>query len=80
MHVELNGDGAVLGERLYLSNDILDLQARLSGPTLGLSVVAGRPHDSGASSIETAFSTTRALARPFVAREATARLTLRDAR
>lgn len=80
MQMELNGDGSVVGERLFLSNDILDFQARLSGPTLGLSVVAGRAHEAGAASIETAFSTTRALARPFIAREATARLSLRDAR
>ena len=80
MHMELNGDGSVVGERLYLSNDILDFQARLASPSFGVSVVAGRPHDAGALSIETAFSTTRALAQKFIAREATARLTLRDAR
>lgn len=80
MHLNLDGDNSVVGERLYLSNDILDLQARLSGATLGLSVVSGEPHPTGVREIETAFSTTRALARPFIAREATARLTLRDVR
>ena len=80
MHVDLDGDGALVGERLYLADDILDLQAVLSGGTLGLSVVSGEFHDSGARSVETTFSTTRALSRPFIAREATALLTLRDAR
>lgn len=80
MHVELNADRSIVGERLFLANDILDFQARLTGQSLGISVVAGKPHDAGANRVETAFSTTRALARQFIAREATARLTLRDAR
>ena len=83
MHLELHGDPDIVGERLYLANNIVDFQVRQSGPGnqfLGLSVVAGEPHAAGTLDVSTAFDTTRTIARRMIVREATARIALRDVR
>jgi hypothetical protein len=80
MHMDLDGDGSIVGERLYLASGVADFQVRLQAGMLGISIVAADKNENGVSDITTAFSTSRHLNGKFVVREATAKLAVRDLR
>ena len=80
MHMDLDGDEQIVGERLYLASGVIDFQARMDAGMLGISIVAADANEHGVREISTAFSTTRRLSAPFLTREATARVAVRDMR